>query len=88
MAVSKQKKQSFDISINRPGVVVRYAYISYADTIEMRNTTRIRKTYRLGGGGGGSKNEGNFDEEYWRKATNHEPNDLKFQTKKTKKNKQ
>ena len=34
------------------------------------------------GGGGGEKNEGNFHEEYGRKGTNHEPNNLKLQKKK------
>ena len=35
---------------------------------------------RQGLGGGGGENEGNFDE-YWRKGTNHEPNNLELQTK-------
>ena len=33
----------------------------------------------------GRENEGNFDEEYWRKGTNHEPNNLKLQTNKKQK---
>ena len=36
-------------------------------------------------GGGGVWNEGNFDEEYGRKGANHEPHNLKPQTKKKKK---
>ena len=36
----------------------------------------------------GGKTKGNFDEEFWRKGTNHEPNNLKLQTNKKKTKKQ
>ena len=45
------------------------------------------KQFRLFWRGGGGGNEGNFNELYWRKGTNHEKNNQKLQTE-NKKNKQ